>query len=464
MMELENTYQFVGLIRNDGIRTYRVVEKLSGQPLELHLFAIKDLAEDRHLFEALRALPLSRRRQLIELGEEAGVPYVVTDSLPDVTDIRTYLGGIVGIRAEAVHAPVAEKQAEAAPGETVKKAGQWKSGTPIPPDLFSDSRSMAAAPPPEEKPGEKVGEGGDFTRMFQAPAAPEPLTNSAPAGEPGEFTRMFKAAPAAPSPGAQPGQFTRMFQAPETPATSAAAPTKPVETPRQPGEFTRMFQAASPPAAAAATPVPPPGQVDVKTRVFEAPTSATPEPTPPSAPAPPASEPGEFTRMFQSAAGQPPLQAQPVPGTDNRAGEFTKFFQSPLHPEKLREGPTATPPPPAPGPSRPGQFTQVFGNPEKPGSFPTAPQPLTGGSATKAFATPQAWSRPTVSSATPQATGPGEYTRMMSAQAPPTLGQSSPDSQTGSNSAAKSKTPLYIVFGALGVVLILVVIFFAMRH
>ena len=76
MMELENTYQLVGLIRNDGIRTYRVVEKLSGQPLELHLFAGKDLAEDRHLFEALRALPLSRRRQLIELGEEAGVPSV----------------------------------------------------------------------------------------------------------------------------------------------------------------------------------------------------------------------------------------------------------------------------------------------------------------------------------------------------------------------------------------------------
>ena len=101
-MDLENTYQLVGLIRNDGIRTYRVVEKLSGQPLELHLFAGKDFAEDRRLFEALRALPLSRRRQLIELGEEAGVPYVVTDSLPDVSDIRTYLGGIAGVRAETV--------------------------------------------------------------------------------------------------------------------------------------------------------------------------------------------------------------------------------------------------------------------------------------------------------------------------------------------------------------------------
>jgi hypothetical protein len=168
--------------------------------------------------------------------------------------------------------------------------------------------------------------------------------------------------------------------------------------------------------------------------------------------------------MFQSAAGQPPLQAPAAPGADNKAGEFTKFFQSPLHPEKLREAPAATPPPPGPGPSRPGQFTQVFGNPEKPGSSPTAPQPLTGGSATKAFATPQAWSRPTVSTATPQASGPGEYTRMMSAQAMPTLGQSSPDSQQGGNVAAKSRMPLYIVFGALGLVLILVVVFFAMRH
>jgi len=53
---------------------------------------------------------------------------------------------------------------------------------------------------------------------------------------------------------------------------------------------------------------------------------------------------------------------------------------------------------------------------------------------------------------------------MMSAQAPPTLGQGSPDSQQGAHIAAKSKTPLYIVFGALGLVLILVVVFFAMRH
>jgi hypothetical protein len=463
MMELENTYQVVGLIRNDGIRTYRVVEKLSGQPLELHLFAGKDLVEDRHLFEALRALPLSRRRQLIELGEEAGVPYVVTDSLPDVSDIRTYLGGIAGIRAEAVQSPVAVQPPEPVPGETVKKAGQWKSGTPIPPDLFSDSRSMAAAPHQERAaPVEKPWEGGDFTRMFQAPASPPA---SAPAPSAPE-----SAAPETPP--AQPGEFTRMFRAPEAPVTSAGAPAASVEPPPQatpqPGEFTRMFQAAAPPAAVAATPVPPPSvtppnPADIRTRVFEAPVPAPPDPPPP-APAPPANEPGEFTRMFQSAAGQPPLQAQPAPGADNKAGEFTKFFQSPLHPEKLREAPAATPPPTGPGPSRPGQFTQVFGNPEKPGSPPTAPQPLSGGSATKAFATPQAWSRSTVSTATPQASGPGEYTRMMSAQAAPTLGQSSPDSQQGAHIASKSKTPLYIVFGALGLVLILVVVFFAMRH
>ena len=66
-MELESSYNLLGVVRDDGIRTYRAIEIASGQELQVHLFAQSDSEPDRALFRALRALPVSKRRELLEI-------------------------------------------------------------------------------------------------------------------------------------------------------------------------------------------------------------------------------------------------------------------------------------------------------------------------------------------------------------------------------------------------------------
>jgi len=110
----------------------------------------------------------------------------------------------------------------------------------------------------------------------------------------------------------------------------------------------------------------------------------------------------------------------------------------------------------------------MFGNPNRP--MPSTPAPPLGGgaSATGAFSLPKGPSM----APPPKSSGPpGSYTQMMSASALPTLGQ--PPAQPMGQAApqaplgppkAKSMVPLYIVGGALLLAIILIVLFFLMRH
>jgi len=96
-MELESSYQLQGILRDDGIRTYRAVETASGQNLQVHLFANPASEADRNLYRALRALPVSKRRELLEIGMEGEAPYLVTEILPDDTTAREWLSKMAGL-------------------------------------------------------------------------------------------------------------------------------------------------------------------------------------------------------------------------------------------------------------------------------------------------------------------------------------------------------------------------------
>ena len=114
-MELESSYQLLGVLRDDGIRTYNAVEIASGQALQVHLFASTNSEVDRALFKALRALPVNRRRELLEIGTEGDKPYIVTESLPDTPTAREWLTKLAGT-------------APAKPGGPVVVAGSGKPG------------------------------------------------------------------------------------------------------------------------------------------------------------------------------------------------------------------------------------------------------------------------------------------------------------------------------------------------
>jgi hypothetical protein len=133
--------------------------------------------------------------------------------------------------------------------------------------------------------------------------------------------------------------------------------------------------------------------------------------------------------------------------------------------------------PSAPPPSNaPGEFTQMFGNANRPGVTPVQPvggggggsaplgPPLgSGNSATGAFSIPKT---PVVP---PPSRGgePGEFTRMMSAATPMTLGQTPPKVAAAAPPQATpkgpSKLPLYIAGGAVLLVVVLLIVFLALR-
>jgi hypothetical protein len=156
--------------------------------------------------------------------------------------------------------------------------------------------------------------------------------------------------------------------------------------------------------------------------------------------------------------------ALPDPPHKEGPSEFTRFFQSPMYPTPAgnQRMPPSTPAlqPTARPSAQPSEFEQMFGSPGKPGTTP--PAPLGAGnssSATGLFSVPKS----TPPRAPVKAAGPGEFTRMMSASAPPMLGQpvakpAAPEPQV------KSNVLLYIIGGAVLLAIILIVIFFMLRH
>ena len=223
------------------------------------------------------------------------------------------------------------------PGEFTRMfASNLASGTPAP---QSSSRPPVA---PSREPGE-------FTRIFlttssgspppgsppspapKPPASPKPMPAARPSApnQPGEFTRMFQnpaanlepAAPTQPR-NVEPGEFTKFFQSPlasPTPHTASddyfsdpSGGRGSIET-NNAGEFTRMFGTAG----SVPTPTPEPTIVPVK-----------PEELPGLANSP--QSPGEYTRMFAMPAE--PVEQQHAPPAAQAKPAVVKKQRSPLLP------------------------------------------------------------------------------------------------------------------------------------
>ena len=152
-MELESIYQLLSVLRDDGIRTYDAVEIASGQALQLHLFVKPDSETDRALYKALRALPVSKRRELLDMGIEGDKPYIVTEQLPGSMTAREWLTKLAGVQPPK-------------PAGPVMIAGSWKTGTPIPDELIKASHSSLPPKPPPPKPEEFA---PDYTRVMRLP-------------------------------------------------------------------------------------------------------------------------------------------------------------------------------------------------------------------------------------------------------------------------------------------------------
>jgi hypothetical protein len=365
-MSFDERYRLLELAGDEGAKTYVAQEISTGKKVTVFLFVGEQAGAQADLLFQLRAVDRAQLPELIETGENRGTPYVVTEPLGSLPELKSCLSRV----------KVPPQKAPAHKTGEFSKRGVWH----VPADLQSpefqeratkSSQDSMAADPQETAKTSSHGAPGSFTQMFQAAAGPigEPVTeapkaSAAPApSAPGSFTQMFQAAaapigesapqasmtatkPAPPKPAQSgPGEFTRFFNAAASPSR---APDPMPHKPESEGDFARLFgsgdRVAAPPSidtglfgpspsAAAlkqsqATPAqaPPPsfaqpaGELTniLGSAAAEIPTldsAASPTPAPGATQAPPASGPGEYTRMFgaQSLLQKPPAEPVPAP-------------------------------------------------------------------------------------------------------------------------------------------------------
>ena len=406
-MSFEERYRLLELAGDEGAKAFVAQENSTGKKVTVFLFVGEQARAQADFIVQLRTVDRARFPELIETGDNHGTPYVVTEPLDSLSELKNRLSHL-----------------EAAPQETlVHKPGEFsKAGVWHIPATFKSAPEGAAKvfkEPPATDSHQTAQTSahsapGSFTQMFQAPAAPigEPLPEM-----PKAPTRPAAPPPAQPAP----GSFTQMFQAPAAPFGEPVpempkAPMQPVQPkPMQsgPGEFTRFFSAAS---------------------------SSSPAPTP--MPQKPESQ-GEFARIFGSGGSGDRVTTPPATVT----GIFSAS-SSAASPQQSETAPT----PPRAYKSPGGEFTKLFGDTGIgiPMTGPMAPMPTPG-------TTP------------PPSGSPGEYTRMFSAQPLPQepLAEPVPAPIGTQEASAPAKRPSKMIPVLIGAILLLLaaiaVIVIAMR-
>jgi hypothetical protein len=285
-MEFYQKYELLDLLKDEGVKVFNAREISTGRRITVFLFAGEQARLHAELLEQLRVLQRPDRNDLLEVGDNQGIPFVVTEPLSGIAELK---------RKVAVSPAPPAAAAPPAPGEFTRLFQASAPPQPI----------REAAPPAQSATDE-------FTRLFQSSAPPRPIREAAPLPPPPlPPTRAPLPPPAAPSAQAGAGEFTRFFQSPlsKAPASEPVLPPPPAGPPQKPsppavppssapGEFTRIFGRGDAPAAP-----PPPRAGGSATLSFR----AQPKVTPPATAAPSAG-PGEYTRMFSPT---PVLRPQP---------------------------------------------------------------------------------------------------------------------------------------------------------
>src|ERR1035441_5626831 len=207
-MDFYQKYELLDLLKDEGVKVFNARETATGRRITVFLFVGEQARLHADLLVQLRASQRPGRADLLEVGDNQGTPFVATEPLGGLADLKQ--------KAAALPAPPAAPRAGRPPDEFTR-VGVWHipaptlAGapgttpvTPLPP-----AATAPPAPPAQAAPGE-------FTGMFQASAPLQPFGEAASPA----------ARPPAPPAQAAPGEFTGMFQAsaPPQPMGEAAPP------------------------------------------------------------------------------------------------------------------------------------------------------------------------------------------------------------------------------------------------
>jgi hypothetical protein len=321
-MRWDQRYRLLELLEDANPKTFLACEISSGRKVSAFLFIGEPEGIQGELLDRVRGANRLHFPELIEYGEDGGGPYLITQPLSNFSELMQRVNQI---KSGAQPVPMA-------------KAEEFSrtEARPVPPPLTSEQSLK------EKKADvDRIPAPGEFTQMFQAPAAPmgEPLSETA------------KTAPSlpppvpAPSTEPGPGEFTRFFTAVPVPPSSMPMPPAAPQNHSANGEFTRIFGIGS-------VTVPAPR---LEQELF-------PASTPASAP----------------AIEQRPASLNPPPARMSSSGEFTQIFGSNLleTPAALSDSQSAGHSAPTPAANVPGEYTRMFGAvtiAPAPMDYPTTP-------------------------------------------------------------------------------------------
>jgi hypothetical protein len=224
-MGLYEKYELLQLLEESGFKTYAARRISTGALFKVHLFPEPVSPDAQNLLETLRSLQARGTGGLIEIGDQQGTAYAVTDPIPESLDAWA-----------KAHAEATKKS------DVFERAGIWRVPIkpPAPPPASDATMPFNVPVFPQSGPG-------DATMPFNVPAFP-------PSGA-GDATMPFHV-PAFPESGG--GDVTKPFTVPQPAAADVTMPfTIPAAPPSDrtlPIEAVRDQPELSAPAAVAATP------------------------------------------------------------------------------------------------------------------------------------------------------------------------------------------------------------------
>ena len=358
-MDFQGRYKILEMLSDGEARTFKALQTSSGRIVLLHELWTErtppnqpDLAS--LVFGFLRHATAEEMKCLVDMGEEAGRVFVVTEDLPGCQDLRQWLQsapgtlGTAGKASVPKSAPSGDSNAITATMGSVSHARQEDLASPGFTQLFTSPKVIAdqTLSASEEKPASTpkthpelpvepgtfaspdklAGHLGGLSEAEVLKAAEPPVAPPLPSreqGEPGEFTRMFLSSPGA----------SKVRPAAQTSADSRKAELPPEH--QFPAGFEVVYESRKQQPRG---PAPPAGK--------------EPLPPPPPAPGGEKGAPGDFTRIFhgrdESKAIPPspepaaertrlPSLAPAQPSQSEGSGEFTRLFQA----QHMKEKPSA---------------------------------------------------------------------------------------------------------------------------
>jgi len=93
-MVFQDKYELLALRGGDNEIALPGREISSGRPVLLHLLAGGYAPENQELLRALGNLSSEQRGHVLDSGDHDGIPYVVTDTLPDNLSVRSWVAAI----------------------------------------------------------------------------------------------------------------------------------------------------------------------------------------------------------------------------------------------------------------------------------------------------------------------------------------------------------------------------------